>query len=114
MEIKSLTVGLPVIDMCKAIEWYRRLLGDCKEIYPAEGVMEFELTPRFWLQLFKSELSPPSRVIVRIGVVDIEGEHKRLMSLGIDASPIEVVPGVVRYFNFKDPFGNMLGMYQVL
>ena len=95
MEIESLTVGLPVADMPKALEWYRRLLGDRKEICPTEGVMEFELMPGFWLQLFKSESPPHSQLIVRIGVADIEGEYKRLMFMRIVTCPIETVLGIV-------------------
>ena len=33
--IKSFTVGLPVTELKRAVEWYRQLLGEVEEVNPA-------------------------------------------------------------------------------
>jgi hypothetical protein len=35
-------------------------------------------------------------------------------SLSIDVEQIETVSGAVRYFEFRDPFGNRLSFYELL
>lgn len=112
--IASMTVGLPVLELREATEWYRRLLGSRPEINPAPGVREFEIVPQFWLQLFVSQQVGESACVVRFGVSNIEAEHERIRELGAEPSPIETVPGVVRYFDFRDPYGNRLSCYQVV
>lgn len=112
-QTSSMTVGIPVRDLSEATAWYRALLGSRREIAPAPGVHEFELLPRSWLQLLASAKAERSECIVRIGVCDIDVEHKRVSELGGDPSPIETVPGVVRYFEFWGPYGNRLSFYQV-
>ena len=36
-KIKSFTVGLPVTELKRAVEWYRQLLGEVGEVNPAPG-----------------------------------------------------------------------------
>ncbi len=114
LEIRSLTVGVPVPNLDEATEWYRKLLGERNEINPAPGVREFEVLSECWLQLFEFRNTARSESIFRMGITDIARQHERISNLGIEPSPIETVPGVVRYFNFCDPYGNRLGFYQVL
>lgn len=90
------------------------MLGSRTEINPAPGVREFELVPHSWLQLLASEQVGEMECVVRIGVRDIEAEHERVCELGADPSPIETVPGAVRYFEFRDPGGNRLSFYEVV
>lgn len=112
--ISSLTVGLPVADLREATEWYRAVFGSRPVLDPAPGVREFEVVPHTWLQLLASEQEVRSAFVVRIGVGDIEAEYERVRELGIDPSPIHTVSGVVRYFDFHDPYGNRLSFYQVI
>src|SRR5882762_1082939 len=58
-KIKSFTVGLPVTELKRAVEWYRQLLGEVEEVNPAPGVWEFQIVPSGWLQLFESEIIEP-------------------------------------------------------
>ena len=76
--------------------------------------MEFQLFSTGWLQLLEREQGGPSASVVRFGVGDIENQHSRLQALGVQVQPIGTVPGVVRYFNFEDPFGNGLCFYEQL
>jgi lactoylglutathione lyase len=113
-QIKSFTIGLPVTDLNTAIEWYQRLLGDLERINPAPGVWEFQIVPSGWLQLFEGEAGGPNLTIVRFESEDIEASRKLALSLGTDVTEIETVPDAVKYFEFRDPFGNRLSFYELL
>jgi predicted enzyme related to lactoylglutathione lyase len=112
--VETLTVGIPVSNLESATEWYRRLLPEKPESDPGPGVHEFELRPGLWLQLLETETQPRSESIVRIGVADVEHEHARAEGLGVDTSGILTVPGVVRHFEFRDPWGNRMGFYEII
>lgn len=114
MKISSVTVGLPVTNLAQAIDWYRQLLGELEELNPAEGVWEVCVTPSFTLQLFELESEEISSKNVGFETSDIEVSHKLVLGLGVMAGEIETVPNAVRYFEFSDPFGNLLSFYQLL
>ena len=113
-QVKTLTVGLPVTDLNGAVEWYRRLLGKVEEIHPAPGVWEFQITSSGWLQLFKSEINHPNLAVVRFESDDIEASRTLALRLGTDVGQIETVPEAIKYFEFRDPFGNQLSFYELL
>ncbi|WP_462249595.1 VOC family protein [Ekhidna sp.] len=108
----SSTFSFPVSNLEASTEWYSDLLSNTNAISPAEGVVEFELNEKTWLQLFEGE-SSTNTAILRLEVNDIQSEHKRLKILGISPTNIELVPGVVSYFDFKDPDGNQLSFYTI-
>jgi predicted enzyme related to lactoylglutathione lyase len=113
-KIKSFTVGLPVTELKRAVEWYRQLLGEVEEVNPAPGVWEFQIVPSGWLQLFESEPIGSNPAVVRFESGDLEASRMLALSLGTDVSEIETVPEAVRYFEFQDPFGNQLSFYELL
>ena len=113
-KVKTFTVGLPVTDLNSAVEWYRRLLGEVDEVNPALGIWEFQIVPSGWLQLFESEINEPNQSVVRFESHDIEASRMLASSLSINLDQIETVPDAVRYFDFRDPFGNRLSFYELL
>ena len=113
-KIKSFTVGLPVTELKRAVEWYRQLLGEVEEVNPAPGVWEFQIVPSGWLQLFESEINETNRSVMRFESHDIEASRMLASSLSINVGQIETVPEAVRYFEFRDPFGNRLSFYELL
>ena len=114
VEVESLTVGIPVSDLEQAMEWYRRLIPEKRESDPGPGVHEYELQAGLWLQLLELGPQPLTEAIVRIGVADVDREHARVVGLGIAASEIRTVPSVVRHFDFRDPWGNQIGFYEII
>jgi len=114
MKISSVTVSLPVSNLTKAIDWYRQLLGELEEISPAEGIWEAFVTPSFTLQLFEMDAEEKSLKTIGFESGDIEASHKLASGLGVEVGDIETVPDTVSYFEFSDPFGNLLSFYQVL
>jgi len=115
MDPSSVTIGLPVADVYRAVEWYRRVFGFGRpDLVPASTVVEFRLGP-VWLQLFET---PPARrgagTVARFGVPDAAAERDRLAGLGVGVGALEHVPGAVDYFDFTDPDGNVLSCYTVI
>jgi hypothetical protein len=80
-KIKSFTVGLPVTELKRAVEWYRQLLGEVEEVNPAPGVWEFQIVPSGWLQLFESEINETNQSVVRFESHDIEASRMLASSL---------------------------------
>lgn len=113
-EIKSYassTISIPVSDLNSSTEWYQQLLGDVESFSPAEGVVEFMLNEKTWLQLFEGEVA--ANAILRLEVMDIKMQYNRLRNLKLSPSEILLVPNVVSYIDFKDPDGNQLSFYQI-
>lgn len=112
MEVRDATVGLPVGDLSRAVEWYRRVLElEAPDLEPADGVVEFRLGP-IWLQLGQDATARSgAEVVTRFGVPDAARERERLEALGVSVGPLEHVPGAVDYFDFTDPDGNVLSLY---
>ena len=111
--IKSITIGLPVPDLKKATAWYREILGNPEIINPAPGVSELSLTSTSWLQLFEVESSEANPTALRFESNDIMASHKLALKYGNQVGEVEIVPSVVKYFEFHDPFGNTLSFYEL-
>ncbi|MCV7382246.1 VOC family protein [Mycolicibacter longobardus] len=112
MDVLSVTVGLPVSDLDRAVEWYRRVLTlTGPALTPADGVVEFQLGTT-WLQLGKDPTERSgAEVVTRFEVRDVAAERERLAGYGIEVGPLEHVPDAVDYFDFLDPDGNLLSFY---
>nr|WP_300148573.1 VOC family protein [Propionicimonas sp.] len=115
MLVQSVTVGLPVTDLERSVEWYRRAFQlDDPDLEPAEGIVEFRVGG-IWLQLGQAASGPAgTAAIVRFGVQDIAVERVRLASLGVAVGGLDRVDGILEYFDFSDPDGNRLSLYEEL
>lgn len=112
--IESTTIGIAVRDVEEATRWYKTLLGDVETMEPAPGVMELQLTENTWLQLDDTGDLKVGGSIIRLGTKDIDSIHKVVKKLMPDVGDIELVEGVIRYFDFKDLAGNRLSYYQLI
>jgi predicted enzyme related to lactoylglutathione lyase len=112
VEVSSVTVGLPVGDLGRAVRWYQEVFGLGEpDLAPADGVLEFQVGP-VWLQLSAASPAPSATgTVTRFGVPDAGAERIRLARLGVAVGPLEHVPGAVDYFDFTDPDGNRLSLY---
>jgi predicted enzyme related to lactoylglutathione lyase len=104
----SITVGIKVKNLEEATSWYKKFLNKSEGISPSEDIIEFEIIEGYWLQLIEDKNVHGNNCVFRLGVEDIEEEHKRITSLGIEVEQINRIEGVVAYCNFKDPFGMTL------
>ena len=114
LDTKGLTVQLWVGDIESATAWYNRLLGRAPDFVPSPDFKEWEVVPDTWLQISASR-NPGQMSRLRLGVKDLAKERKRLIEeLGIEATEIERLEGAAAWFNFQDPWGNRIGLFQDL
>ena len=113
--VQSITVGLPVTDLERSVEWYRRTFElDDPDLEPAEGIVEFRVGG-IWLQLGRADSAVAvAATVVRFGVQDVAAERVRLAGLGIPVGDLDRVDGILEYFDFADPDGNRLSLYAEL
>lgn len=111
----DMTIQVRVTNMEEGQAWYEKLLKKKPDFIPHEGFVEWELIPGCWLQV--AEGTPiEGNGPIRLGVTDIVAERARLIEeLNIDSFEIHSRQGVpVKRGTFKDPWGNLLGLYEYL
>lgn len=112
--IENITIGIAVRDVKEAVRWYKALLGDVETMEPAPGTIELQLTGNTWLQLDDTGYLEVGGSIIRLETKDVDAMHEIVKKLMPDTGDIEVVEGVIRYFDFKDSAGNRLSCYQLM
>jgi catechol 2,3-dioxygenase-like lactoylglutathione lyase family enzyme len=110
MEAKAVTVGVPVRDLERAIEWYRAAFGLGEpDLVPMEGLAEYDLGA-FWLQLAAApERAGREGLTVNISVADARGLRDDLAGKGLEVSELQRFEGVVEFFALTDLDGNTIG-----
>jgi catechol 2,3-dioxygenase-like lactoylglutathione lyase family enzyme len=107
------TVGVPVTDQDKTLDFFVRGLGfDIRVDVPMPGL------PARWI-----EVAPPASTVtvalvaqanlpigvetgIRFVTADVEGDHADLVAQGVEVDEILRWPGVPAMFAFRDPDGN--------
>ena len=113
-DILSITIGIAVNDVQAAVQWYKTLLGNVETIEPAPGTIELRLSKNTWLQLDDTGDLSVGGSIVRLETQDIDAVHQKVRNFMSDVGDIQMVEGVIRYFDFKDIAGNRLSYYQLI
>lgn len=113
-KIDSVTIGIAVHNVTEAVQWYKTLLGDVETMEPAPGLIELQLTQNTWLQLDDTGDLKIGGSILRLETQDIDAIHKKVKNLKPDVGEVELVEGVIRYFDFEDTAGNRLSYYQLI
>ena len=117
LEPEGMTVQLLVGEGAAARAWYERLLGRPPDFRPFDddSFLEWQFRPGFWeLHVVESPEADVRRGRVRIGVAHVDSARAALRQVGFDVRELEELPGVVRWCNLDDPWGNRLGLYQDL
>lgn len=110
LNVKSITVGLPVSNLEKSASWYEKILMSDEKISPVEGIIEYQIGS-IWIQLFEEKINVSENGL-RLEVEDLDKEFERLKTLGVIVDEVMGdVPGIIRYFDFSDPDGNKLSFY---
>jgi catechol 2,3-dioxygenase-like lactoylglutathione lyase family enzyme len=112
IDVREIITEISVSDLERSRAWYTRLFGKSPDLEPFPGNVEYRLGGG-WLQIVKGEVKPSSWQF-QIEVRDLAHERERLRAAQVDASEIQGVPNVIRYFNVHDPDGNSLLLFQVL
>jgi len=113
----GMTLQLQVGDVDRARGFYGDLFGAPPGFEPHEDFLEWRVGGRgeTWVQV----VGVPGAVRpmlnrVRFRVTDLAAARAAVLATGTEASAIAVLPGVVRWFDFADPWGNQLGHYEDL
>jgi lactoylglutathione lyase len=110
------TVGVPVTDQARALDFYAGTLGLEKrlDVPFGEGKRWIEVAPpgaaTTIALVAEKENQPTGRDTgIRLVTADAAAKHADLLARGVDADP-EVLrwPGVPAMFAFRDPDGNTL------
>jgi predicted enzyme related to lactoylglutathione lyase len=108
------TIGIPVGDQERALEFYVGKLGFEKrmDFSYGEGERWIEVAPpgaNTTIALMRSSESNPAGIDtqVRLNSADVEADHADLLARGVDVDP-DVMRYPVLMFPFRDPDGNRL------
>jgi len=112
-QLEGATLVVGVADMAEALRFYGQLFGRPPDFVLEEDFQEYEVVPGMWYQL-TTRVAPGRARRVRFGVADIAAARRSLIEQGIEVSEITGKPGVVAWCQFRDPFGNPLGLFQDL
>ena len=113
------TVGIPVTDQDRALDFYKGTLG-FEARYDAElqpGMRWIEVVPpgaATSVALVPPSLSPAHGIDtgIRFITTDADGDHADLAARGVDVGEVLRWEGVPPMFTFRDPDGNTLYMVE--
>jgi catechol 2,3-dioxygenase-like lactoylglutathione lyase family enzyme len=114
------TVGVPVADQARALEFYAGTLGfETRLDAPfGPGQRWLEVAPpgaTTTIALVRESAGAPAGVDtgIRFTTEDAESDHASLRAGGVDTDPeVLRLPGVPPMFSFRDPDGNRLVIVQ--
>jgi catechol 2,3-dioxygenase-like lactoylglutathione lyase family enzyme len=113
------TIGVPVRDQDKALEFYTTVLGFTKRLDVAtpQGTRWIEVGPSGdgpSIALVQEHDRVPAGVEtgIRLTTADAAADHAALLARGVDASEVLHWPGVPPMFSFRDQDGNGLELVQ--
>ena len=88
------------------------MFGKGPDLEPFPGNVEFKVGGA-WVQISKGKVSPLGWRL-ELEVEDLSRERQRLREAKIAATEIGTAPGVISWFDLKDPDGNAMRWFQVL
>ncbi|HKD87613.1 MAG TPA: VOC family protein [Streptosporangiaceae bacterium] len=113
------TIGVPVRDQGKALEFYTTVLGFSKrlDVPTPQGTRWIEVGPPSGepsIALVQEHDGVPAGVEtgIRLTTADADAAHAALLARGVDASEVLRWPGVPPMFSFRDQDGNGLELVQ--
>ena len=113
------TIGVPVRDQGKALEFYTTVLGFSKrlDVPTPQGTRWIEVGPSSGgpsIALVQEHDGVPAGIEtgIRLTTADADADHAALLARGVDAGEVLRWPGVPAMFSFRDQDGNGLELVQ--
>jgi lactoylglutathione lyase len=113
------TIGVPVRDQDKALEFYTSVLGFSKRLDVAipGGTRWIEVSPSsdgpsIALVREHDDVRAGVETGIRLTTADADADHATLLARGVDAGEVLRWPGVPPMFSFRDQDGNGLELVQ--
>ena len=114
MQTKIAFTSYPVSDLDRAVKFYQKVLG-IEPLFHREDWAEFDLDgQKLALQKVSPAISLDSIAVVYFLAQPIEGFVFRLKEMDIDLIGSIEVHSYGKLARFKDPDGNILGLYDPL
>ncbi|BCJ48457.1 hypothetical protein GCM10010168_76170 [Actinoplanes ianthinogenes] len=111
-----MTLQIPVGDIGTGRRFYATLFGRDPDFAPHDDFLEWRVLPGaelWWQVVAMPGAFRPLTTRVRLRVDDVHAAVRRAESeLGVSVAPVTTLPGVVRFTDFDDPWGNHLGFYE--
>ena len=112
IRVKDAITAITVSNLAKSRKWYSTLFGKEPDLEPFPGNVEFKVGGA-WVQISEGKVSPSSWSL-ELEVEDLSREHQRLRGANIETTKIGTAPGVISWFDLKDPDDNAVRWFQVL
>ncbi|WP_436535442.1 VOC family protein [Actinoplanes sp. HUAS TT8] len=114
----GLTLQIPVGDVEAGRRFYAGLFEREPDFAPHDDFLEWRVLAGvevWWQVVGQPDGVRPLGSRIRLRVDDVRAATQRAHArLGVAASPITTLPGVVSFSDFDDPWGNRIGFYQDL
>lgn len=107
MSIEHVLAVVPVSDLDVANAWYERLFGRPADNNPMPVLVEWQVVPGGWVQVFVDERRAGSGLL-NVAVDDLEAHVAKVGDLGLAPGVIEDVNKGVRLATITDPDGNVI------
>ncbi|KRE27652.1 glyoxalase [Mycobacterium sp. Soil538] len=115
MSINHLLAVVPVSDIATGRQWYASLFGRPEDNNPMPSLVEWQVLPGGWVQVFHDEARAGSGLL-NLAVDDLEGHLAALRDRGLDPGEITDANKGVRLSALTDPDGNavtLIGGFRV-
>ncbi|ULE34357.1 VOC family protein [Mycobacterium sp. IDR2000157661] len=105
MSIDHVLAVVPVSDVDRSERWYADLFGRAADNNPMPTLVEWQLRPGAWLQVF-SDAARAGRGLFNFAVDDLERHLAEVRARGLQPGEILPVNKGVRLSELTDPDGN--------
>lgn len=113
--IQHLLAVVPVSDIARSRQWYAWLFGRAEDNNPMPTLVEWQVLPGAWVQVFHDEDRAGSGLL-NLAVDDLEAHRATLRDRGLDPGEIADADKGVRLSALADPDGNavtLIGGFRV-
>jgi len=107
MTIQHTLAVLPVTDVETSRRWYTTLFDRAEDNNPMESLIEWQVLPGAWLQVFEDATRAGSGLF-NVAVDDLDGYLAELRRRGLAPGEITVAGKGVRLSALTDPDGNTI------
>ncbi len=113
VNLESVIAVVPVTDQAAAVKWYKKLLGRDADVVPVEGIAEWQLAEKVWLQVGTDPDNAGNTTVI-ISVSDIDTQRIACAESNVSLGEVVEYPGVVKMVYAIDPDGNKITFVQEL
>jgi len=113
VNLESLIAVVPVMDQATAVNWYKKLLGRDADVVPIDGVAEWQLAEKAWLQVTADPDNVGNTTVI-INVSDLDAQCTACAEADVSLGEVVEYAGIVKMVDAIDPDGNKITFVQEL